>query len=170
MLKNAPVIPSHTDREHAHFRDQALGEIKSPFLLGGYMADTILHLASPFYWARCKAMRAGTISSDAPRWMLTTFGTTLDSETVDGISGRWEQSDALLSITGHHEPSLTTAYPATRQGHIAHFQAARREYPIYEAFMTRTALEIGFEIPIKLKEQHPKHAFYAPDMEDLLSG
>lgn len=170
MLENAPFIPSHIDREHAHFSNKALGEIKAPFLLGGYMADTILNCGDPFYTLRRHALQARNIPSNGARWMRTTFGATLGANDADAISRRWQHSDELLGLTVQHEPGLVTAYPATRQGHIAHFQAARREYPMYEPFMTRAVLGLGFELPIELKQASPKQDFYAPYLDGLLSG
>lgn len=170
MLDNPALVPSHIDHSSGHFASKALGEVEVPYLIGGYMADTILKFADPFFTARRHAEWIGRIANCAPPWWLSNLGASLSDRDQAEITERWIQSDAELGITENHDASLVTAFPATRQGHSAQFEAERRYYPMYEPFMTPDVLSLGFAIPASLKQETAKHEFYAPYLDGLLAG
>ena len=88
LIMNSASIPSHTSHQGANFFDKALGRIESPFVLGGYMADTLLQFSNPFYSQRWNLIRKNLIPKSSPRWASTVFALGLASDVSHAIDER----------------------------------------------------------------------------------
>jgi len=161
-LSDPPEIGSNTCLTDAHFADRALDDLPNDeFLIGGYMADTIIIGGDPFTKGRERAIARKEIPQDAPRWAANALYLRFDAETRAQITARWDAADYLLGLTPAHSRMMSRIYPANRQGHKGHFDTARRNYPIYEPFMTPSALSLGFRLPDDIKStQGLKSSFY----------
>jgi hypothetical protein len=170
LEENSCLIPSHLDKSNAHFWNFSLGGIKTKFLLGGYMADTVFKLGAPDYDYRFHRFGTKIIKSNMPWWMVTSLEDSLNKKAINEINQRWTNQYNLLNLGDFHEDSLKIVYPSSRQGHRAHFDAARRFYPIYEPFMSPSILELGFSIPTGTKRILKKVDIYKNYLYGLTEG
>lgn len=154
-------LGTHNRWKNAHFYE---GELTRDdiggFVIGGYMADTVLANGDPL-WVQNKRLKSrGLIDQGAPRWVRFRSYAGLTEDDCEEIEQRWKIADEFLGLTEFHSENLRNVFPASRQGDNAHFEAARRSYPMYELFMTRRALELGFKIPFEVKEKLGKKGFF----------
>lgn len=166
-LSGAQEVGTNVCLLDAHFARRALGEIaEGEFMIGGFMADTLLVCGDPFSEGRHSAIQRKFISNESPRWAVNGLYRQIGPDRCAEISERWDKADNSLQIETAHSPSLSRIYPATRQGHKGHFDSARRNYPIYEPFMTERAVSLGFEIPDDIKvPKDTKKIYYGRYLE-----
>ena len=170
FLNRHPEIGSNSILSDAHFAEKSLGTIDgSKFLLGGYMADTLLVRGDHFTMSRETGLRSGTIEQGAPEWAMHPAYKAINREDREEISRRWRRAEQLLDLGPEHSETIRRIVPATRQGNKGHFDAARRSYPIYEPFMTEELLELGMQLPDEIKANTTKERFYGSYLESTKS-
>mgnify|MGYP006403236775 CR=1 FL=1 len=134
------------------------------------MADTVLKASDPFYENRKSLLKRDKINEKEPYWSITHIRKYYSQQEQEKIALRWVESDKILGISKAHVETLVTAFPSSRQGHRASFDAARRNYPIYEPFMSLGILDLGFKIPIEHKLSRSKYEFYRPYLDGYIQG
>lgn len=161
MLDGHPEIGSNVCLSDAHFCKTGLGNInQSRFLIGGYTADSILVGNNNLLLEKMQNLNSKKLDTTAPSWAINPSYKKLSQTDSNAISQRREQSGALLGLTEQHSQLMQRMYPANQLGTKGHFEAARRSYPMYEPFMTKTALELGFRIPDQIKKTNSKSLFF----------
>lgn len=154
VYRSVPMmLGAHCLWSDAHFHLNALDLPEDvPFVLGGYQADALFRSGVALYKRRKASIARGRVEADSPLWIIDRLAQGAPREVGRAITERWKASEELLGLTSAHPEDLRMTYPLSRMRTPIHFQAARRNGPQYEPFMTVGALELAFRIPIEFKQ------------------
>lgn len=160
FLDGHPELGTNFCLADAHFADGVLGDLGgSPYLIGGYLADTMLKGRSGTAEREAIAHSARTGDS-VLRVNTYTRLIEMGPDATSLVHERRREASIDLGITADHG-SLVDFVSLHRQS-FGHFAAASRNYAVYEPFMTRGVINLSFRTPDAIKQSTPKAFWYEP--------
>lgn len=163
VLEATATWPSHQPMSGAHYFGRSLGEEIAPFLIGAYRADITLVHYNPIYRRRKEFAATGV---ELPFWAAEPVALQFGHETQAAIAGRVHADLQMMGLSPEEMSPTCMPLLWQRSRGKSHFDAASRNYPMYEPFLTRRLCDFALRLPADrltspdLPDPERKMAFY----------
>ena len=148
VLSEMPyLVGTQLNWEHAHFLKRGLGDLaEGSFLIGGYLADTLLVGKDLYNLARDKKLLKENLEDSSSHWTTNDLDQFIKTGEIKEILQRRNDFSNLLSNYRDMPSRLARVFPGSRMWTMAHFGALRREYADYEPFMSLPVFNFAWQL------------------------
>lgn len=148
VLSDIPyLVGTQLNWEHAHFLKRGLGNLAAgSFLIGGYLADTLLVGKDAYNMARDKKLLNANLEDSPSHWTTNGLDQFIKTAEIKEIMRRRNAFSSLLPNYRDMPSRLSRVFPGSRMWTMAHFGALRREYADYEPFMSLPIFNFAWQL------------------------